>query len=298
MSFLAQNQKNSLDFSFISCYFQSTEGINLKLVWAHEVELRNWRDAFTALPATKQVVLNDEAKKMIGGTKCVIKFCKMGGGKTIKAPCQHYNVRMLGMTMSRKEFLAMSCGPCGKIRLLNVQTEKVTEVYNGEWAANMCIGEPNTIFVGLRSGVTEFECSPSKFKEKKGKIKTEVDAHAGFCYVPGLKYLVICGHINGRREIRALSCQDSSVVWRIQGLVVGGSEMHPIGVVFCQDLGQGQGRLFSVDRLGRMFVIDPNNGLVLQTIEVTSVRCSSMCICADQIVMLSDRNKISYFSID
>ena len=252
------------------------------------------------MPKSQQIVMNEKMKKP---TRPVIKMYKMQGDKlcvdkTIKNKCIHCLTSLLGFMINKQELLAVFCFLCKKIHLLNIETEQMMEAYSGEEVYCMCHGREGRVFVSIwdNDKVMELDCSTSRFTNKN-TVHIGLDVCWGLCYLP-LPHdcLVLSGHkFNGLGEVKAVSCLDSSVMWRVQGKVEG-KNIDPRGLLLFR------GSVLVADGWNkRIFVVDPNNGSCIKTIQTPGVGYLwFLSLCDTQIIMVhfaDDKCKISFFNV-
>ena len=243
------------------------------------------------MPQSMGIVVKDMVN-----TGHVIKVYKIRGGKlrvdkTNKAPCEHYNTKLLGLLINNKELLAVSCTACFKIYILNLETEQVVEAFKGEWVEYMCHGRKGRMFVESSGDtVMELDCSLSRFTSKN-------TIHIGLEYCWSLCYLSThnCLVVSNRVEIRAVSCWDSSLVWRVQGEVEG-KKINPCALLLFRD------SVLVADRDNeRIIVVDPSDGSYIKTIQTPGVgTIRRLGLYNTQIVMLNGnvhKPKLSFFDI-
>ena len=142
----------------------------------------------------------------------------------------------------------------------------------------------------------ELDCSSSRFIHKN-TFRTGLRSCYDLCYLSEHDCLVISGKEKPPIDpaVQVVSCQDGSVMWRVQDKVEG-AKVCALG-------------LFSYDSLilvadgfkERILVLDASNGSCLKTIQTPgggSITCLGLC--NTQIVMLqrTHRWKMSFFSIN
>ena len=257
-----------------------------------------WKKAFTVLPKSQRIVINDKIKKIIGKQK-VIKVYSIDGGKlclckTIKPPCQHDDIKMLGMVrdgyINEQEHVAVSCSVCKAIHLIDIDTEQIREAFSGERMEHMCHGEEGKMFVTSSvDKVLELDCSCSRFT-RKSTISTGLNSCFGLCYIPGLDYLITSGF----GKIHTVSCRNNSVVWRVEG-VIEGKTIDPEGILLYNDL------ILVADGVNRrILVLDLKDGSCIQSIDQIGLNhVHHLFSHQDQLVVCHAfiGAKISYFDI-
>ena len=237
-------------------------------------------------------------------------------GKEIEHPCEHgWGVYLLCVQVAGREYLALSCDECKDIKLMvipkrkkgilrqfgsgsSIQYEVIT-AFSGEMVSSMCHGEENRLFVKLFSdAVLELDTSTTTFT----KVRT-INTGPGFslCYVPNPYRLLVVSD-DGTDEVRAMSCDNNTVVWRVKKdnhLDPGHSLYIPShNAILVVDWM----KILVVDWMkNRVVVLNATTGLQQQSItlphNVSKIR--GMCLFNDQIIVASegDGGRISYFSL-
>ena len=211
------------------------------------------------MPQSQKYILND---LVTSRSEHVIRFYRVPGRtlhleKTIKAPCKHGSTRLFGLMIGQEEFLALGCMYCKSIRLLNLETEQVTEAFCDVRARDMCHGRQGRMFVITQNDeVIELDCSSSRFTRIQ-TIYTGLEECRDVYYLPMNDCVVVCRG----DEVRAVSCRDGSVVWRVQG-EVDGKKIDPQGFLLYN------GGLFMADGSNsRIVVLNANDGSFIKTIK-------------------------------
>ena len=151
-------------------------------------------------------------------------------------------------------------------------------------------GEENRLFVQSSSGnVLELDTSTTTFT----RVRT-INTGPGFslCYVPDPHRLLVVSDV-GRHEVRAASCDDDTVVWRVQS----DDDLYPGRSLYIP----GHNAILVADRCeNRVVILNSLTGLQIQTITLPHNVCyiRRMCLFNDQIIVESqgDGRRISYFS--
>ena len=216
--------------------------------------------------------------------------------KTIKAPCGHDDTGLFGLVINQEELLAVSCYWCKKIRLLNLETEQVTEAYSDEKVECMSHGMEGRVFVESSGDkVIELDYSSSRFIHKN-TIQIGLAACTALCYLSTHDYVVVSGvkSHGDPGEIWAISCEDGEVVWRVQGKVEG-KKINPWGLLLF-----GGAVLVADYCNNRILVLDPSHGSCIKTIQPPGFRyIYNLGLYNTQIVMLHGfpRREISFFNV-
>ena len=226
--------------------------------------------------------------------------------KEIKRPCGH-GVWLLCVQVAGREYLALSCASCENIELMVIPKPKkgilrqfgsgssmqyeVITAFSGENVLRMCHGEENRLFVQSSGGnVLELDTSTTTFT----KLRT---IHTGrgynLCYVPDPHRLLVVSDVE-RYEVRAASCDDDTVVWRLQK----DNDLNPGRSLYIPS----HDAILVADRMkNEVVVLNPGTGLQVQSIMLPHNVCyiRRMCLFNDQIIVESqgDGGRISYFSL-
>ena len=142
-----------------------------------DTELVVWPHTdFTVMPSTGDVVLygktSDSDHPMLHVYKGLATSWKKE--RSISAMCQHEEcISLLPVTIKNKEYLAISCIDCEKIRLYNMTTGEITTAFHDPNynPGRMCHGDTGQIYVAhavKSSPILQLDCSRPQF----GLIKT------------------------------------------------------------------------------------------------------------------------------
>ena len=151
-------------------------------------------------------------------------------------------------------------------------------------------GDKNRLFVELYTGVLELDTSTTKFTEVK-TINTGLAKI--LCYIPDPHRLFVVN--DGKNEVRAVSYDDDTVVWRVQregGLDLGLWLYIPSREIILVDDW----------RKKRVVVLHPGTGSEIKAIPLPHImQFFQMCLFNNQIIVLGRdvRNitSISYYSL-
>ena len=163
----------------------------------------------------------------------------------------------------------------------------MTEAFTRSCVGRMCHGEEGRLFVQLfgSNKILELDCSSSRFTSNN-TISTGLGYCRRLCYIPVHDYLVVSGF----GEILAVSCDDRSVVWRVEG-----KEIDPRGLILCNDM------TVVADTNGRILFLNPTNGSCIQILNLPNVdRIYQLGLRKDHIVVLhrvDNKYKISFLDI-
>ena len=216
--------------------------------------------------------------------------------KQMKRLCEHDYLYLLCVQVVGREYLTLSCGLCGNIKLMNLnkQTENNSEpkliqydvitAFSDEKVGRMCHGEENRLFVESCAVILELDTSTTPFK----KVKTiNIDAEIyDLSYVPDPHRLLV---VSLFKDLCAVSCDDK-FIWRANS-----NDLHAAELVYMPTLES----IIVADRSrNRVVILSPVNGSWLETIRlpdhVRNIRC--LCVYNHQIVARSE-GCISYFSL-
>ena len=219
--------------------------------------------------------------------------------KEIKRPCEHgVPVHLLCVQLAGREYLALSCGRCLSIKLMNLNKQKpnnsesqliqpeVIIAFSGEKIGRMCHAEENRLFIHLLVDVLELDTSTTTFtKVRTVKIDSTVFLY-GLCYVPDPHQLLVFSCFN---ESYAVSFEDKQTIWRVN------SDMFSGEIVYTPT----HKSIIVADRYSNEVVIlSPIDRSRLQSIQLPdNVReIRALCVYNDQLIVGSE-GRISYFSL-
>ena len=108
--------------------------------------------------------------------------------REVKRLCQHEIVLLLPVAMDNKDLLAVSCGYCQMIRLLDTGTEKVTVAFYhpGYRPSVMSHGGSDVMYVlhgGNELSLLELNSGQVPFNGNKRKIQLGMEKYHGFHYI-------------------------------------------------------------------------------------------------------------------
>ena len=223
----------------------------------------------------------------------------------IKPPCKHC-VRLLCVQITGYEYLALSCPDCKTIKLMNLDNQKrgllrrfssgsdikydVISAFSGEVFSCMCLGEEKRIFVQSNNyTVLELDISNTTFT----KVKTFSTIYPSYCYglsyVPDPHRLLV---VSDRDEVRAVSCDDETLVWRVQK----DDDLDPSRLLYIPSL---ETILLADLMKNRVVVLNSRTGLEIQSISLPHYVCEiqGLRLTNDQIIVASgsDGGRISFF---
>ena len=226
--------------------------------------------------------------------------------KEVKHLCEH-RAWLLCVQVAGREYLALSCDECKDIKLMIIPQRKkgilrqfgsgssmqceVITAFSGEEVESMCHGEENRLFVkSSGDNVLELDTSTTTFTKVR-TIKTGWSYYIGLCYVPDPHRLLVVRNDN---EVRAVSCDDNTVVWKVQK----NDDLDPGRLLYIP----GHDAILVADwPKNRVVVLNSGTGLQIQSITLPHNVCAirRMCLFNDQIIVASegDGRSISYFSL-
>ena len=113
----------------------------------------------------------------------------------VELPCNHHfdDFNLLCMQILWREYLAISCRECKNIKLVDLETLEITTAFSDEQlVGKMCKGW-RKIYVEIKSGSVELDCSSTKFSKIR-QIETGEDVlkrSADMCYVPSPHNMIV-----------------------------------------------------------------------------------------------------------
>ena len=230
----------------------------------------------------------------------------------INAPCKHDypfgRYRLITVVQNGKDLLAMLCKKCKDIKLVDMETEQVTPVYQlpSDSPVGMYSGPNGGLFVTCSTGnIQQLDSSFSVTNTfnvgewsfigtvNRFGVNYNVRPNSFLCYLPAPHNTLV---VNKVSELRAVSLQDGRQVWsqKCEGF-------KAYCLLFCP---QQDVLLVSVLVKPEVRVLNPSDGSILQTIEIPDIYyIRAMCWYNDQIVMTqwaeegTDRILLSYYSL-
>ena len=219
--------------------------------------------------------------------------------KQIASLCQHH-VYLLCVQVAGREFLALSCGGCNNIKLMNFNRQVsfapqiqfgVITAFRGEMVDRMCHGEEKRIFAQVHYGVLELDISTTTFTKLRS---ISIGWCHSLCYVADPLRLLV---VKNEAEVLAVSSDDNKVVWKI-----GTSEEFKNGVSLY--LPNDNTLLFADWSGNRIHIVDPVTGRQIRYMNLPYhiSGISGLCWFEDQIVVRSgdveaDQFTLSFFSL-
>ena len=225
----------------------------------------------------------------------------------VKGLCQHDQQYLLPVTMNNKELLAVSCGLCRIIRLLDVETRDATVAFHDSrfCPVYMSHGEGDVMYVvvhalkGAKSPVLELNTAQVPFTGPVRTIQSGMKMYFGMCYIPSPHRLIVLSDNYDPGLIRAVSAETGEKVWEVKG-EVDGVECRPHGMLFSP---QHKVLLVADGRNCRVLVLHPEDGSHLQTIQLDREMgvIAELCLHQNKLVVHHHdgrKEKVSYFSIN
>ena len=222
--------------------------------------------------------------------------------RELKGLCGHEIVLLLSVKLHDKEFLAVSCGYCQKIRLLDVQTaEVIVAFYHPKYRPSvMSHGEKGVMFVlhgGNELSLLELNSGKVPFNGHKKAIQLGVDRYHGFHYIPNPYNLLVLSWWKDS-IIRAVSLEARQNKWEVKGKV-DGKIFFPHGLLFSLQHG-----LLVADGINcRVLVLHPRDGSHLQTFQFNQEigTVYELGLHSDKLVIfhrVGSKEKVSYLPIN
>ena len=231
--------------------------------------------------------------------------CVVDSGTGLMGPCTQMGVLCLrghgtepfnSVFQNGKELLAVCCMGCKDIKLVDMETQQVISIfkYPTDSLDCLCSGPNDSLFVGLRSGnVWQLDRSFSV----TNTLNLSSFVRRGFCfaaftfmsicYLPGPHILVV----NNRVVLRAVSLLDGNLVWNQEC-----EAFRYNCLLYCpqQDI-----LLVSAFLQPQVHILNPSNGLILQTIRLPNIySITQTCLSNNQIAMIQrdDESELRLFS--
>ena len=179
----------------------------------------------------------------------------------MKAPCQHQNSYYLHCLITvvqlRKELLTVSCNLCNDIKLVDMETKQVTPVFKSptDSPVTFCSGPDDGLFIALDSGHIQ-QLDNSFMVTNTFHFTPVKDLVVSMCHLPPLHNTLV--FIKGK-ELRAILLSDGQQIWsqKCKGFIPCGLPCPQQDVL-----------LVSVTNKPQVHVVNPCDGVILQTIEI------------------------------
>ena len=185
----------------------------------------------------------------------------------IKCPCKHHQhyVSLLLVHILWRDYLAISCKECRDIKLVDLETNKITTAYSDEQPmGKMCRGW-HKIYVEIESDFLELDCSNTKFT----KMRQTETGKGGFmnpsdlCYVPPPHNSIVPFH---RDFIQATFLDGpKESMWLLSDKDVDGERIISYSVVYSS---RHDALLVTDDKNKTIWVLNPCSGEILQNIDL------------------------------
>ena len=216
------------------------------------------------------------------------------------APCQHDILfNLTTVVQNGKELLAVSWSQCSDIKLIDLDTKRVTPVFKfpPHSLFNMCSGPDGGLFIVMESGnVQQLDNTFSIINtfDLSSFIPGLFPFLTLICYLPDPHNLLV---VYFKSELKAVSLQNGHQVWSQPW-----EGFHLKCLLYCP---QQDVLLAGVLFEPKIHVLNPSNGSVIQTIEIPDIySIHRMCLCNNQIVMTqyaeedSERRLLSYCTLN
>ncbi len=268
--------------------------LELKTISTHNTGLQDAR-RFTVMPKSGRIVILGQAPK---SDVWALHLYKLEGRRLqkirqVNKPCEHADLcDVLGMVVEDEELLAVPCWTCADIKLVNVDTGKISIAYSGEEKpGRLCYGEPGRIWVYLKKDrkdmLRELDCSRKSFTDTGRKV----DVTAGcwyVCFVPLVGGALVLSHDDWAE---AVSCETGQQLWRLDGKV-DGKMIVPHGVALHRE---HQLLVVADQNNNRILVTDPGSGA--QSLPLPGNNPTNFAWLGDQLLLLHGQHGTSISNI-
>ena len=171
--------------------------------------------------------------------------------------------------IENNEHLLVSCCYCKTIWFCDIDTGKFSEALKEEgfYPGLNCKAEGNYIYIvngviGLSKPILKAKCTPTELSLDKSKtIYFRIEKITSICYLPNVK----CVAISDWEEhvVKAIHCKTDEQVWELKGEVAGVT-WNPHGLFYFPE--HQSLVVCDISDGGRLVVLNPCDGLLLQTI--------------------------------
>ena len=293
-----------LCFYSMNYFFQLPCHIDLQLLSSHDTGLNVWGKTRFTVMKSGIIVFWGKTSEQTPAAFHLYQNTSTGFTKLreVKRLCQHEIVLLLPVAMDNKDLLAVSCGYCQMIRLLDTGTEKVTVAFYhpGYRPSVMSHGGRDVMYVlhgGNELSLLELNSGQVPFNGKKRKIQLGMEKYHGFHYIQNPYNLLLLSWWEDS-IIRAVSLETEQKAWEVKG-EVDGKMFFPHGLLFSV---QHRVLLVADGRNSRVLVLHPGDGSHLQTIQLDKAvdTVYELGIHSNKLVIFHRaglEEKVSYLSI-
>ncbi len=275
----------------------------MKHLSTYETGLRDWSTTrFTVMPNASLVFRGKEVGVNKPRTFHCFKVTELGlhREKSVPSTCKHnIDSDILGIKVGNKELLAVSCGPCGSICLLNLETEEVSVVFKHPDCnpTEMCGGEAGEMFTltADRSAILQLDCSTEQFKLLQ-IIKADMGQGSRISYIPGHKLIAVSWSSFNSSGTQAISVESTKMAWEMN-VNPFGSDYMPSSVVHCAQFDV----LFAAQQKA-IALLNAKDGSLTEVVHLPEVMGSvtNLCIHDDQLIVVCSSGgsvRVSYFQL-
>ena len=264
-----------------------------------------WITPITAIESKNQVVIGGQRTE--SDPQYLYTFQNNPDGQLVETrmdtPCQHHAFssfyNLITVVQNGKELLALYCRLCKDVKLVDMETKQVTPVFKfppTDTPCGICLGPDGDLFVASLEGhIQQFD---SSFRVTNTFDLSSFVSGLGYCFPP-ICYLPAPHNtlvVYNLFELRAVSLRDGHQVWSQPSI---GFKHYCLLYSPQQDV-----LLISVLLKPQVRVLNPSDGVILQTIEIPNIHSIyTMCLCNDQIIMVQQSEKditrrcLSYYSL-
>ena len=220
---------------------------------------------------------------------------------TNQSPCCHESC-ILPVMIENNERLLVSCSVCNTIWFCDIDSGTFSEALKkvGFFPGLMCNTEGDCIFIeNYVEGpiyLMKVKCTPSGLVVVN-KINSRLENIFSICYLPNVKCVALSSWRN--YVVKVIHCETGDEVWELKGEVEG-IAWKPHGLLYSQE----HYALLVCDMSGdgRMVVLNPSDGCVLQKIPLRNLRHPiSLSVHEGTFILLSrfvKSRKISLFTVE
>ena len=267
--------------------------VKLRYKKTTDTEILAYNDPPSCILSSGEVVVCG-TKTDTGGDDSKFYLCDKEGkptGRTINTVCGHSprGIILAPMAVDKKEYLSLSCHVCRNIRLINLETNKVSVACRGIRVYRMCLGESDTLYTMDRYGlISVFDISGPNFTLKCKLSKIDENAYrSNMCYMNEHDMILLSSY-SGQR-LCAMRSSDGQIVWNKPIEQIDGKVCMPLRVVY---LPQVDSLIVGDEATGQIVVLSGKSGDVVQTVEmkeVTSIR--DLHVRDDELMLTLDSGK-------
>ncbi len=258
--------------------------LKLEMIASHDTGKGFYRCSMVVLASSGDVVLSHD-EDLVRYSLTENRFQRK---PQLQQTCSHYGKYVLSVMVEGQELLAVSCGKCGYIKLVNMETGESSVAYQSQQGPRqMCEGDPGKLWVYLYKDhlVKELSCTNKVFSETGVAVPVE---SCSMCYLPAPHNALVVSPDEHRKPVKAFS-REGELLWETLQQF-DGKDIIPYGITFSST---HQLLLLADWGNSRILVLSPRDGSILKSFtlpeEVRHPRLMGWF--GDQLILLSRKEE-------